>query len=266
MILRNPGDATLGFEYVSVEEAIGRDGLRMVVVGGVPSAWGEAAKGLFHIEGIAWVAVRLVYDSEALLQWAGERSGPVAVYGKEAPRSGWREILLLAERLAPAARLLPSDPQAREQVLTLASTLCDKGGLSWTRRLQLVHAGLLGQPGFNARVSAYLAKKYGHDPEAGAAAGAKVVEMLGGLAARLKAQHAAGSDYFVGDALTAADVYAATAMALFKPLPQDVCEMVPATRAAFEALDPATAAALDPVLLAHRDMMYARHLALPLSL
>ena len=90
--------------------------------------------------------------------------------------------------------------------------------------------------------------------------------MLGALAVRLKAQHAAGSDYFVGDALTAADVYAATAMALFKPLPQEVCEMVPATRAAFEALDPPTAAALDPVLLAHRDMMYARHLAMPLRL
>jgi hypothetical protein len=28
----------------------------------------------------------------------------------------------------------------------------------------------------------------------------------------------------------------------------------------------ATAAALDPVLLAHRDMMYQRHLALPLQL
>ena len=39
-----------------------------------------------------------------------------------------------------------------------------------------------------------------------------------------------------------------------------------ATRAAFEALDAPTAAALDPVLLAHRDMMYARHLALPLQL
>ncbi len=120
--------------------------------------------------------------------------------------------------------------------------------------------------GFNARASAYLAKKYGHDPDGGAAAGAKVAEMLGGLAAQLKAQHAAGSDYFIGDALTAADVYAATAMALFKPLPQEVCEMNPATRAAFEALDPPTAAALDPVLLAHRDMMYARHLALPLKL
>jgi glutathione S-transferase len=256
----------VGFEYVSVEEAIGRQGLRMVVVGGVPSPWGEAAKGLFHIKGIEWVGVRLAYDSEALLQWAGERSGPVAVYDKEAPRPGWREILLLAERLAPAPPLLPADPDAREQVLALASTICDQGGLTWTRRLQLVHAGLQGQPGFNARASAYLAKKYGHDPEGGAAAGAKVAEMLGRLAAQLKAQHAAGSDYFVNDALTAADVYAATAVALFKPLPQEVCEMNPATRAAFEALDPPTAAALDPVLFAHRDMMYARHLALPLRL
>ena len=256
----------MGFEYVSVEEAIGRQGLRMVVVGGVPSPWGEAAKGLFHIKGIEWVGVRLAYDSEALLQWAGERSGPVAVYDKEAPRPGWREILLLAERLAPAPRLLPADPDAGEQVLALASTICDQGGLTWTRRLQLVHAGLQGQPGFNARASAYLAKKYGHDPEGGAAAGAQVAEMLGGLAAQLEAQHAAGSDYFVGDALTAADVYAATAMALFRPLPQEVCEMNPATRAAFEALDPPTAAALDPVLFAHRDMMYARHLALPLKL
>ena len=256
----------MGFEYVSVEEAIGRDGLRMVVVGGVPSPWGEAAKGLFHIEGIDWIGVRLAYDSEALLQWAGERSGPVAVYGKEAPRPGWRDILLLAERLAPASRLLPAGPQAREQVLSLAGTICEKGGLNWTRRLQLVHAGLQGLPGFNPRASTYLAKKYGHDPEAGAAAGAKVVAMLGALVARLKAQHAAGSPYFIGDALTAADVYAATAMALFKPLSQEVCEMVPATRAAFEALDPPTAAALDPVLLAHRDMMYARHLALPLKL
>jgi glutathione S-transferase len=256
----------LGFEYVSVEEAIGRDGLRMVVVGQVPSPWGEAAKGLFHIEGIDWIGVRLAYDSEALRQWAGESSGPVAVYGKEPPRPGWREILLLAERLAPAPRLLPPGGPARDEILALAATICDRGGLNWTRRLQLVHAGLQGRPGFNARASSYLAKKYGHSEEEGAAAGAKVVAMLGALASRLKAQRAAGSDYFVGAGLTAADVYAATAIALFKPLPQEVCEMVPATRAAFEALDEPTAAALDPALLAHRDMMYARHLAMPLSL
>jgi len=256
----------VGFEYVSVEEAIGREGLRMVVVGGVPSPWGEAAKGLFHVKGLDWAGVRLVHDSDALLQWAGERTGPIAVYGSERPRPGWREILELAERLAPEPRLVPEAAGARDEVLAVAASICDRGGLNWTRRLQLVHAGLNGEPGFNPRASAYLAKKYVHDAESGAAAGARVAELLDALAAGLKARHAAGSDYVVGDALTAADVYLAAAMALFKPLRQDVCEMSPATRAAFEALDAPTAAALDPVLLAHRDMMYVRHLALPLKL
>ncbi|MGZ5205380.1 MAG: hypothetical protein ACXWIZ_10745, partial [Caldimonas sp.] len=96
--------------YVSVEEAIARDGLRMVVFGGVPSGWGEAAKGILHIKRIEWLAVRLAYDSEPLKQWAGQRSAPVAVYGKEPPRAGWREILELAERVAPNPRLLPDDP------------------------------------------------------------------------------------------------------------------------------------------------------------
>lgn len=39
-----------------------------------------------------------------------------------------------------------------------------------------------------------------------------------------------------------------------------------ATRQAFELRDPITEAALDPILLAHRDRMYAEHLELPLSL
>ena len=65
--------------YVSVEEAIARPGLRMVVVGNVPSPWGEAAKGILHIKRIDWAAVRLAYDDEALRQWAGQRSGPVAI-------------------------------------------------------------------------------------------------------------------------------------------------------------------------------------------
>ena len=63
------------FPYVSVEEAIVRRGVRMVVVGNVPSPWGEAAKGILHIKGIEWAAVRLAYDSEALQQWAASAAG-----------------------------------------------------------------------------------------------------------------------------------------------------------------------------------------------
>ena len=108
----------MAFQYIGVEEARIRNGLRMVVVGSVPSPWGEAAKGILHIKGIEWAAVRLVNDSEPLKEWAGQRSGPVAIYDNEPPRSGWVEILLLAERLAPTPPLLPTDPAERAPPLS----------------------------------------------------------------------------------------------------------------------------------------------------
>jgi glutathione S-transferase len=254
------------FQYVSVEEAIKRPGLRMVVVGDVPSPWGEAAKGILHIKDVEWVAVRLAYDSELLKPWAGQRSGPVAIYDNERPRSGWAEILLLAERLSPTPSLLPKDPAERALVFGVAHEICGEAGLGWSRRLQLVHAGLQNAGGFPERVSKYLGKKYGYAPEAGAAAGARVAELLGMLVARLKAQQRAGSRFYVGNSLTAVDVYSATFTAMFGPLPPEQCKMDAPTRAAFETLDAQTTAALDPFLLAHRDMMYAEHLELPLSL
>src|SRR5688572_17529929 len=110
----------MSFEYVSVEQAMQRDGLRLVVVGNIPSPWGEAAKGIFHIKRIPFVAVRLVYDSEALKAWAGQLSAPMAIYNDEVPRSGWAEILMLAERLAPQPALLPLEPHARARALSLA--------------------------------------------------------------------------------------------------------------------------------------------------
>lgn len=256
----------MAFEYVSVEEAIARPGLRMVVVSNVPSPWGEAAKGILHIKDIDWAAVRLVYDSEALNKWAGQRSGPIAIYGDERPRAGWAEILLLAERLAPSPALLPADAAERALVFGLAHEICGEAGLGWSRRLQLVHAGLQGAGGFPPRIAQYLGKKYGYSPEAGAAAGARVAELLRMLAARLKAQRELGSRYYVGRSLTAVDVYGATIAALFRPLPHAQCAMDPVTRAAFETIDPHTEAALDPILFEHRDMMYAEHLVLPLAL
>jgi glutathione S-transferase len=254
------------FEYVSVDEAIARRGLRMVVVGGIPSPWGEAAKGILHIKGLDWAAVRLVYDSEPLKAWAGQRSGPVAIYDDERPRAGWAEILLLAERLAPVPSLLPRDAGERALAFGLAHEICGEDGLGWTRRLQLIHAGLQDAGGFAPRVAGYLAKKYGYSPEAGSAAGARVVALLGMLATRLKAQRAAGSRFYVGNALSAVDVYSATFMALLSPLPPSQCAMDAGSRAALETLDAATDAALDPMLLEHRDMMYREWLALPLSL
>ncbi len=253
----------MSFEYLSVAEAIPRAGLRMVVVGNVPSPWGEAAKGIFHIKHIDWAAVRLVYDNEDLKTWAAQRSGPVAIYNGEPPRSGWEEILTLAERLAPDPQLLPREEAAREHVLTTSEKFCGKGGLGWTRRLQMVHAGLQKTGGFSERVAGYLAKKYGYDPGQAAEYNTHIAKLLGEFAAALGKS---GGPYYLGDTLSALDVYSATFMALFRPLPQEQCAMDSASRAAFESMDDQTRMALDPVLLAHRDMMYAQHLERPLSL
>ncbi len=253
----------MSFEYVSVEEAIARPGLRMVVIGGVPSPWGESAKGIFEIKEIPWTATRLVYDDPKLQAWAGELSAPIAIVDDEPPRSGWAEILALAERLAPSPSLVPVDPSARAAMMALSEELLGKGGLCWSRRLQAVHAGLGGEGGFHPKVAGYLAKKYGYHPEAAAADSARVHELLGSLAQRLR--DSAG-DYVFGETLTAADVHLACSLALFAPLPEAACAMHPSTRTTFEWLDAPTRAALDPVLLEHRDRMYARHLQLPLSL
>ena len=108
------------FEYIPVADAIKRPGLRMVVVNKVPSPWGEAAKGIFHVKHIDWAAVHLVYDDPALAAWAGQLTGPVAVYNNEAPRAGWEEILILAEEAdfpgfsEEWARWFTADPPARQ--------------------------------------------------------------------------------------------------------------------------------------------------------
>ena len=244
------------FEYIAVEEAIERPGLRMVVVGGVPSPWGEAAKGILHVKKIEWCAVRLDYESEALKGWAGQRSGPVAIYEKERPRAGWAEILLLAERLAPEPRLVPQDAFERALLFGLSHELVGEGGLAWTRRLQLVHAGLQGGGGFPPQVAKYLARKYGYTPALGASAGARLASLLGMLAQRLQ-----GRAYYLGDRLSAADIYSATCMAMFRPLPEAQCRMDPVTRQVFSAPQD-----VDPALFEHRDRIYAKYLELPLRL
>jgi glutathione S-transferase len=256
----------MSFRYLDVDAAIASRGLRMVVVGQVPSPWGEAAKGIFHVKGIDFAAVRLVYDNEALKAWARQLSGPVAIFDDEPPRSGWAEILMLAERLAPTPALLPLEPEARARALRLAENFCGQDGLGWHRRLQLVHAGLNNAGGFPDRVAGYLGKKYGYAPADSARSAARVQELLGHFAATLRAQRDAGHDYYLGAQFSAVDIYGAAFMALFRPLAEEQCAMNPHVRRAFEWLDAPTSAALDPILLEHRDRVYARHLELPLSL
>lgn len=256
--------------YISFEQAQQKSGLRMIVVKGLPSPWGEAAKGIFHVKQLEWNACYHDPKSREMSAWTGSRSAPAVMYNDEAPIESWLDILMLAERLSPKPALFPEDPTQKEQVLALCSDLCGEMGLGWSRRLDSVHKGLNGKSleegGYPEPIAQYLGHKYGYQAEKAADYGQQTIALLNKLAQQLKEQQAKGRVFYVGDSLTAVDIYSATFMACFKPLPEDQCPMYEPIRKVFTALDEDTKAALDPILLSHRDYIYQHFLALPLTL
>lgn len=257
----------MSFEYVGFNEAKNTTGLRLVVVQGIPSPWSEAAKGIFHIKSIPFSAVYFDPFNKEMPAWSGSASAPSAVYNDEAPVSDWKDILALAERLKPSPSLVPDTLAERQKMMEISAKICAKEGLAWYRRLEGVHKGLTGDVGgFPDMAAKYLAQKYGYEKEKGPEYGACANEILHSLAEQLKEQKSKGSHYYIGNSLTAADIYSATVMACFQPLPQEQCAMLNYIRPVFEALDPAMKTALDPILIEHRDAIYQEYLNLPLSL
>lgn len=254
------------FEYISPQEARDRDGLRMVVVGNIPSAWGEAAKGVFHYKQIEWSAVRLDLRDAVLRDWLGDLSGPIAIYNNEKPVNNWASILLLAERIQPSPTLLGANAEERALVFGLSHELMGESGLVWCRRLQGIKSSFDGEGGFHEKVAQYLAKRYGYNEETGAQATKRTVELLNMFSARLQKQKAEGSKFYIGQSVSAVDFYSAACMAMFAPLPEEQCKMDANARVSFGIMDDDTKNAFHPILLEHRDMMYREFMELPLSL
>jgi len=254
-------------KYIDYNQAKDPTGLRMIVVGGLPSPWGEAAKGIFHIKKIPFSAVYHNPHDKEMENWAGSPSAPVAIYENEAPLSSWKDILLLAERLSPEPTLLSEDPSDRALILKLSHDICGEKGLGWVRRLESVHKGLKGEKGgFPEMIAKYLAYKYGYHEQQATGNNARIVELLNMLTERLRVQHSSGKRFYVGSTLSAIDIYSATFMAYFKPLPAEQCPMDETIRTVFETLDEQVLAALSPILIEHRDFIYSEFLELPLSL
>ncbi len=256
-------------DYVNVEQARGMPGLRMVVHAGMPAPWSEAAKSIFKIKKIPYIAISTDTPEAKAVQrdWTGHTNGPVAVYESEPPRAGWVEILMLAERLQPVPALLPAAMGAKVEVLGLSQLICGEQGFGWNRRLMFLRdIAAKGAAATRAEQGLFeLVSKYGYSASEAAAAAGRCAGILHHLAQRLHAQARHGSDYFVGDSLSAIDVYWATFAALVAPLPQEHSPMRSFARALYTNTDPVVAEALDPVLLNHRDRVYQRHIGLPLD-
>jgi len=97
--------------YISVEEALGMSGLRVVLTPSGPAPWCEALKAILHVKRLSYIGVRQEAPGPnlALREWTAQTSAPVAIWNDERPRSTWIEQLYLAERLAPEPALIPAD-------------------------------------------------------------------------------------------------------------------------------------------------------------
>jgi glutathione S-transferase len=252
--------------WVGIGKARTLGGLRVVLLRGLPSPWSLAAKAILELKRIPYTRVwRAPEDApDALVDWTGQASFPAAIWEDERPRTGWAEILLLAERLAPDPPLLPSDPDERAQVFGVSHEICGEMGLGWCRRLQGIERRRQEAPG-DPQVGIFL-HRYGSGEEGLAVAPARVVEVVRMLADRLQAQREAGRAFLVGSQLTAADVYWATFSNMVALLPAEKLPLAEPIRAMFANDDPELARALTPALLRHRDWIWERYLKLPVDL
>lgn len=252
-------------KYVSVEDGRKARGLRLVLSQGVPGPWGEAAKAMFRVKGLDFLAIAQEGGGEnaALRDWTGQVSAPVAVWEDEPPRIDSLDILFLAERLGPSPRLIPEDMAQRVQMFGITREIIGRRGLGWMRRI-MIFAPMI-RSGHAPEGIRGMATRYGYREELADSAPAEVVRILEFLTLTLEQQHARGSRYFVGDTLSAADIYWAAFSNIVSPMPPAQCPMPDFLRAAYGDTGPVVAAAVSPVLLAHRDFVFAEHIGLPMD-
>lgn len=255
-------------EYISVAEARTMSGLRLVLGVGTPGPWSLSARALFDIRKVPFVPVRqeLGGANEELVAWTGRRNAPVAVYEEEPAVDGWLEIMVLAERLGSGPSLFPDDPVDRALAVGFSAEICGQGGFGWSRRLSMAgSAPPPPTPPDEDSPQAVIARQYGMRPEAVRDAPARVIGIMRGLSAQLHSQRQAGSDYLVRDRLSACDVHWACFSLLIQRLAPEDCPMPDHMRDLFATMPDEMRAAIDPILIEHRDRIWKRHIGLPLD-
>ena len=263
------GVNAIKLKYATIEEARKMPGLRLILgANAVPGPWREACKGIFYVKKIPYTPVASAGadgSQRELIEWTAQASAPVAIWNDERPRSTWIEQLYLAQRLQPNPALIPADAKDRVSMFGIINEICGENGFAWCKRLTMIHS-TLSNPNADPATQKFwrhLGSKYVYSEAAAAAAPARMIEVLRFLTAHLERQKAAGSKFFIGDHLSALDIYWAAFAGLVNPMPPELCPMATAFRGFYTERNPAVAAAIAPILLEHRDFIYHEYLELP---
>jgi len=252
-------------EYVSLEEVIKADGLRLVIVQGMPSPWGQAAKTMFEMKGIPYVVApqRPGDPNEDLVAWSGQGSGPVVAWNDERPLNNWLDILFLADRVGAEPRLIPEDADERALMLGLSHEICGEGGIGWCRRLMLFRPAMEMDPlppGMDL-----MAQRYRYDFDEADRAEERTAGILRTFSRQLASQKEKGSEYLIGNSVSALDIYFVAFMNLIKPYGDDIVPIPADYRPGFEGIGPVIEAAVDDSLIAHRDFIFGKYFRSPME-
>ncbi len=248
--------------YVDINQAISADGLRLILVQGMPSAWGIAVRAMMEYKSLNYTLGPQIPRAEnpELLAWSDTNSGPVVAWNDEKPINRWDDILLLLERLAPEMPLVPDNAAQRIELFGIGHEICGELGFGWNRRLDMM------RPGVDAAGLSEFARKYGYCDEDVELANSRVIAFMTELAATLKAQKERGSQFIIGQSVTAADFYwAAFSNFVVLQSPQDILLDL-SVRPMFENTPVEVTAAVDPILTEHRDRIMHTYFDIPLAL
>ena len=256
-------------EYISIEKAKSLGGLRLVLTGGVPGPWSEAAKGLFRVRGVDYAPVFQEGGgaNEAILAWTGHRNAPTAMYNDEAARVTPVEMINLAELLGSGPSLVPDAIAERVTMFGLLNEIAGEQGFAWSART-LMFAAMVENAGEAAMASNPMLADYHFDATEVATAPAKIIAVLERLSQQLSAQSAAGSRYLVGERLSALDIYWACFSQMLDPLPPEVNPMPDYLYGIWGLTAKAIESAgfqPDSALLEHRDYIFPTYLTWPLD-
>src|SRR5262245_47165105 len=259
-------------KYATLAEAKTMSGLRLILgAHTIPGPWREACKGIFYVKKIPYTPVASAGQDGSdreLREWTAQTSAPVAIWNDERPRSTWIEQLFLAERLQPTPSLIPANMDDRVTMFGIINEICGENGFAWSKRLTMIH-GTVTNPKTDEPTRAFWLKfgtKYGYSAEAAETAPTRMAEVLRFLGTRLEQQRAKGSKFFVGNQLSALDIYWAAFAALIRPLPHELCPMPQPYRQFYTNTDPVIQAAAQSILMEHRDFIYHEYLELPIDL
>jgi glutathione S-transferase len=171
-------------------------------------------------------------------------------------------MLALAEQLQPEPRLVPVDEEDRITMMGLCHEICSEDGLGWNVRLCL----LSGERGPLQDQSGDTMRRRYRSPVTIEQARQRVVTIIQALAVRLERQAAVGGRYFMGDELTAADIYWTAFSNLFSAMTPNLCTMPDSYRSLGPILELYLEAPVPQILLEHRDYVARNHFQLPIEL